>query len=305
MRKKRILCACVALCLLAVPGALAQEPAAASNFEPDEAILSEGSHGEVDQSEMLDLPTVEPLESYDDEGSEITREDIEMAEGIVYDGEGGNGGAGEGDDYVDSSDILPMPDDGSGIFFDNDTEPNQIASANDGLPVPTDVPPVEVGSVQFSALTDSSLGFTFNYPTAWENIPGLHTVCYREVTQDGAFPSRIAISVKRMPHSVQNDILTQELTAYMRTISKQYASSTFQAGKVNTDDTFLGRKALSNTYMAYYGDTEVEGFIIGCAVGKAIVVGHFSATYQNYQSLYNVMRYMFNSAQLLNAKAAE
>ncbi len=292
---KRILSAGLATCCLLFP-ALAEDDISAANFEPDEAILQEGAHGEVDQSDALNLPTVEPLETYDANESEITQEDIDLADGITYDGE--SEGAAQDDDYVDASDILP-DDDPSGIRFDNDTEPNQIAAANDGMPLPTDMPVVDVSSIQFSALTDASLGFTFNYPSAWENIPGLHTVCFREIVDAGDFPARIAISVKRMDHSVEKDVLMDQLTSFMRVVSKQYSSSSFQAGKVNTEDSFMGRRAFSNTYLAYQGETEIEGFIIGCAIGKAIVVGHFSATYEDYQSMYNVMRYMINSAQLL------
>lgn len=286
----------VASILLSSPAmATTQDEISAANFAPDDSMLVEGAHGEVDQSAALGMPTAEPLETYPADDSEITQEDVDLAQGAVYDGQ--SEGAGQNDDYVDPSDLLP--DDSSDIHFDNTNEPNQIADANSGIPVATEMPVVDVNSMQFNALSDASLGFTFNYPASWENIPGLHTVCFREVVESGDYPARIAISVKRMTHTVESDVLVKQLTSFMRTISKQYAASSFQTGRVNMGDSFMGRLAYSNTYLAYYGETEVEGFIIGCAIGKAVVVGHFSATYEDFQSMYNVMRYMFNSCQLL------
>lgn len=299
----RILAALLAAICLVAPAALAttQDEVSAANFAPDDDILVEGDHGEVDQSAAAGLPTVEPLETFAaDESDEITQQDVDMAQGAVYDGQ--SEGAGQNDDYVDPSDLLPSEDEEeSDIHFDNDTEPNQIADANSGIPVPSEMPVVDVHSMQFSALSDASLGFTFNYPTSWENIPGLHTVCFREVVEKGDFPARIAITVKRMTHTVEGDVLIKELTSFMRTISKQYASDTFVPGRVNMSDSFMGRPAYSNTYLAYSGETEVEGFIIGCSIGKVIVVGHFSATYEDYQAMYNVMRYMISSAQVLSS----
>ena len=80
---------------------------------------------------------------------------------------------------------------------------------------------------------------------------------------------------------------------------KQYDAKTFQLGSANSQDTFLGKKAYSNTYLAYSGDTEVKGFIIGRAFGKTMVVFHFCASYEDYTAMESVMRYMLKSVQLV------
>jgi hypothetical protein len=53
---------------------------------------------------------------------------------------------------------------------------------------------VDTSTYQYSALTDTSLGFTFNYPSHWENLPGIYTICFREKVEKGDFPARVAIT---------------------------------------------------------------------------------------------------------------
>ena len=150
---KRILAMLLALGCLLLPAAYAtsQDEVSAANFAPDDELLNEGAHGEVDQSAALGMPTAEPLEPYDaeDDAGEITREDVELAEGAVYDGQ--HEGAVQDDDYVDADDLLPDEDD-SDIHFDNDTEPNQVAYPNIGIQAPHVKPAVDVNSMQFRAL---------------------------------------------------------------------------------------------------------------------------------------------------------
>ena len=98
-------------------------------------------------------------------------------------------------------------------------------------------------------------------------------------------------------------MVTDELTAFVRTIRKQYDSNTFQLGTLNVEDTFLGKQAYSNTYLAYSGETEVKGFVAGCAIGRVLYVFHFSASYEEYTTMERVMRYMLNSVQLEQEEA--
>ena len=263
-----------------------------SYFQPDQTV-EVGSHGEVDQSALLEQSTDESQEGVDineiiaegdmqiEPSEEPSEEDVSFDTSDEYvSGEI----AGSIDKSATEEPVVTTPP--------TEEDPNQVAGNNTARRV-------DVSSVQFSALTDASLGFTFNYPSNWVNIPGIRTVCFHEPVEEGDFPARITISIKTTSHTVENDVLITQLTKFMRTISKQYAAKTFQTGKVNLKDTFFKRTAFSNTYMAYYGDIEVKGFIIGCAIGKSIVVGHFCSTYEDYAPMRSLMRYMFNSAQLL------
>ena len=236
-------------------------PASAQGDVPNYVIeateVPEG-HGEEDQSAALALqPTLEPLETVDP--------------------------AFAGSDEIDIDALL------GGNPEDADSQGGGVDPDNPRV--------IDPNSFQFSALTDTALEFTFNYPSNWQNVPGLFTVCYKESTDSGAFPARIAISRKDLVHSVQDNTLTDELTSFVQVIRKQYDTSTFQMGTVNTNDTFMGRKAYSNTYLAYSGDTEVKGFIIGCAAKKTVMVLHFCAEYDHYAELESVMRYMVNSVK--------
>ena len=278
-------------CLLSPTGRFALAEAGADAGAPAELFAPDvtqevGSHGEVDQSALLDLPTVEPQETIDINA--IIAEE-EMTQGGDAEEDADVPDNGNPEDDVSEAETAPEPAETPVPVLE---DPNQIAGNNTARRV-------DVSSVQFSALKDPSLGFTFNYPSDWVNIPGIRTICFHAPAEEGEFPARITISVKSTAHTVESDVLMTQLQKFMRVISKQYASSTFQAGRVNKKDTFLKRTAFSNTYMAYYGDIEVKGFIIGCGVGKSIVVGHFCSTYEDYAPMKSLMRYMFNSAQLL------
>ena len=261
------------LCAVLLSGCSREEPASAPAdgtgdmpaYTIEQTAVPEG-HGEEDQSRFLEQqPTLEPLIPLD--GAESDVED---------DGEA-----------IDIDALLPDDSDGE----DDAQEPSFIN--------PVDTKVIDPNSYQFSALTDTKLEFTFNYPTGWQNVPGLYTVCYKENRDSDTFPARIAITRKDLVHSVQDNTLTDELTSFVQAIRKQYAADTFQMGTVNTNETFMGRPAYSNTYLAYSGNTEVKGFIIGCAAKKTVMVLHFCADYDHYAELENVMRYMVNSVKAI------
>lgn len=271
---KKLLClmtAC-ALCAIALagcsrssaPGGDTQpDTTQAVDFEPQTTAVPQG-HGEEDQSLLIGDPTAPPAER-------LVQED-----------------ASQDGDYF-SMDALSQ---GDGDAVENP----KLAE----IPIAQDIPgAIDPSTYQFSALIDTSLGFTFNYPAHWENLPGVYTVCFREVAEAGKFPARVAVTAKKLTHTPEGTVLRDELGSYMRTIYRQYDSSTFQTGTANTEDTFLGREAMSNTYLAYSGETEVKGFVIGCSVGKVVYVFHFCASYEDYQALENIMRYMLRSVQLV------
>ena len=54
----------------------------------------------------------------------------------------------------------------------------------------------------------------------------------------------------------------------------------------------------SVTYLAYWGDIEVKGFVIGCAVGRTLYVLHFSASYADYAAMESMLNYIVRSVTL-------
>ena len=226
------------------------------------AVPEEGEHGEEDQSRALEsLPTLEPVETY--APSEAA--------------------SGASDDYYSIDALLNPPAD------------------DDGAPTPQPQAGgvIDPNTYQFSALIDTSLGFTFNYPSHWENVPGVFTVCYREKVEPGDFPARIAITAKKLAHSPEGTVLSDELTSYMHMVHKQYSADRFQVGTPNGEDSFMGKQAYSNTYLAYSGETEIKGFVIGRAVKRTLYVLHFCATYEDYAAMESMMRYMVRSVELV------
>lgn len=269
-----------ALCCLTLTGCGKKSAAPDDGGEPASApaeisseetpVPEEGSHGEEDQSQALaDMPTLAPVETV--------------------------AGEVEGDSGDDSGDYFSVDD------LINQTQADEFDTYDEAAhPQPNaDIEVIDPSTVSFSALTDTTMGFTFNYPSSWVNVPGVYTVCYREMVEPGDFPARVAITGKKLVHSPEGTVITDELTAFVRTIYKQYDANTFQLGTSNSEDTFMGRQAYSNTYLAYSGETEVKGFVIGTNVGKALYVFHFCASYEDYAAMEKLMRYMLKSVELV------
>lgn len=282
MKKLLSLALILALCALAMAGCKKAAPtedapeghfalpAAETTATPDE-----GYHGEEDQSAALQaMPTLEPVVPIGEDGGSPSE------------------GGGTDDYYSIDALLSDVPDEAPA------PEPVPEGSA-DSEATPTKRPAVDTSTYQYSALTDTSLGFTFNYPSHWENVPGVYTVCFREKVEQGDFPARVAITAKRLVHTPDEQVLTDELTSYLRLVHKQYEAASFQAGTPSTEETFLGKPAMSNTYLAYSGENEVKGFIIGTAVGRTMYVLHFCATYEDYAAMESMMRYMVKSAEIV------
>ena len=290
MKKLLSLALVIALCAVALCGC--KKSAEAPEETPQEEQFlpgapevtetpDEGYHGEEDQSAALEqMPTLAPVEPAD------------------------NVPASEDDEYFSLSGVK----EGSGEDA-AEPEPEQTPQGEapaegeapaDGEASPTSRPVVDTSTYQFSALTDTSLGFTFNYPSHWENMPGIYTICFREKVEAGDFPARVAITAKRLVHTPDDEVMVEQLSEYMRLVRKQYDPHTFQAGTVNGEETFLGKRAMSNTYLAYSGENEVKGFIIGAAVGRVVFVFHFCATYDDYAAMESMMRYMVKSCEIVD-----
>ena len=156
---------------------------------------------------------------------------------------------------------------------------------------------IDLSAYNFSTISDTSLGFTFSYPSQWKNNPGVYTVCYREEVEEGDFPARVAITRKKLTHTADADGITEELKSYLKTIYKQYDAKTFEVGSLNKSIQFMGQKGYSTTYLAFSGETEVKGFVICCQIERTLYVFHFSASYSDYLSMEGIMQYMCKSVK--------
>ena len=157
---------------------------------------------------------------------------------------------------------------------------------------------IDTNAYQYTQVEDENIDFTFNVPAHWQLVPGIYTVCYREEVTDGDFPARLAITRKKLVHTPDDRALLEQLSSYMKMVGKQYDKATFQTSVPNHDDSFMGRKAFSNTYLAYWGDIEVKGFVIGCAVQRTLYVLHFCASYADYTAMESMLNYIVRSVTL-------
>lgn len=147
----------------------------------------------------------------------------------------------------------------------------------------------------FEMLTDTSMGFVYAHPTEWVNLPGKSTVCYREAVEADDFPARVAVTKKEFAHTPKSSAVLKEFQSYAHIIYKQYDSSTFEFGDLNSDASFMGQSAYEITYLAYSGNIEVKGYMISCAIGHTMYVFHFCAAYDDYQQLQSAMTRMRDS----------
>ena len=246
-------------------------------------VPEEGGHGEEDQSQVLaNMPTLAPAQPIEGAADDDYVDD---------DDEDDDDDDVDDDDYYSMEALLNPSDDAQAPDVSG-----ELALQNTPMPRSNVIDP---NTLSYIALSDPDMKLTFNYPSNWVNVPGVFTVCYREMVEPGDFPARVAISAKRLVHSPEGTVVSDELTEFVRVIRKQYDANTFQLGTPNSEDTFMGKQALSNTYLAYSGETEVKGFIIGQSIGRVLYVFHFSASYDDYTAMERVMRYMLNSVQII------
>ena len=248
-----------------------------ADFSPSEApgyTITDGSSFEGVDGIGEAQPTARPVET-------LSPEDLALAagKGALSQAEY----TGEDDDVgIDTGDIV------LGTYDEDSDNGSTHASAS----------VIDTNAYQFSAIVDENIDFTFNYPSHWVNVPGVYTICFRESVEEGDFPARVAITRKRLVHTPDDAALMDELVSYMKRISTQYDRKTFQTSTPDREAVFMGRRAFSNTYLAYWGSIEVKGFVVGCAVGRTMYVFHFCASYGDYLAMENMMQYMLKSCKI-------
>ena len=230
-----------------------------------------------------DQPTPEPVETLPPETLELEMRNAGMeAEG----GEGANDASGGDSGGFDVNAASGGEDIALGTY-DEATDTAQHAAPS----------LIDTNSYQYSAVMDENVDYTFYYPSHWQNVPGIYTICFREPVEKGDFPARIAVTRKRLVHTPDDEALMDQLISYIKSIRKQYDKATFQTSTPNKEDTFMGQRAFSNTYLAYWGDVEVKGFVIGTAIERTLYVFHFSATYADYLAMQNMLQYIVKSVK--------
>lgn len=152
----------------------------------------------------------------------------------------------------------------------------------------------------YAALTNTSFGFTFNYPTEWENLPGKHTACFRQTANAGDFPARVAVTKKTLAHKPKNsNVVLKQFQSYAQYVYAQYDPKTFEFGELNSSAKFMGQTAFEITYLAYSGSVEVEGYMICCSVESNLYVFHFCAPRADFEAMTSVMTRMRDSVSVV------
>ena len=164
---------------------------------------------------------------------------------------------------------------------------------------PTPEPAQTTHSYTLTALTDTSFGFVFAYPTGWKNLPGKHTICFREDADSASFPARVAITKKTFAHTPKSSKVLDQFKAYAQTVLAQYNSDSIELGDLNSNARFLGQTAHEITYLAYSGDIEVKGYMICCSVDHDIYVFHFCCAYDDYAAMESMISQMRDTVTIV------
>ena len=147
-------------------------------------------------------------------------------------------------------------------------------------------------------MTNDELGIHISYPVNWQNQPGRSTICYLQTNTDGAYPARVCVTMKKLAHSCNDTKAQAQLVSYLKKLREQYDASTFEVDlNLDTETLFMGRKAMSTTYLAYDGETEIKGYVILTYFDKYVYCYHFLCGYDDYSKYESAIRYMRDSAQ--------
>lgn len=171
--------------------------------------------------------------------------------------------------------------------------------ATEATPEPAPTQDNSLATYTFQTLSDTSFGFVFTYPTTWVNSPGKHTVCFSEPAEEGSVPARVAITRKEMVHKPDAERVLEQFKEYGEVIKGQYEAKTFEWGTLNEEARFMGNTAYEIPYLAYSGDTEIQGYLACTAVDYTIYVFHFYCPYDEYGSLKNLMTMMRDSVKVV------
>ena len=274
--------ACILLCMSltgcsdgsSVSSAPTQQP----NFLPDATALpvDSGSAAEVLQTQ----PTAEPIFAIPAE------EDTEEEPLFGLDTET----ATEEPLFGLDEETLPSVEDAT-------AEPTEEPTPEPTMtPAPTVYSPY--ASYTYASLMDTSFGFVLNYPSTWRNLPGKYTVCFEEITGEGDFPARVAVTRKKLPHKPSSETLAKQFQAYVQQVCSQYDPKTFELSDLNSNTTFMKRDGYSIGYLAYSGDTEVQGYMCCCAIDYTVYVFHFCSTYEDFEPMKPVLTRIRDSVSL-------
>lgn len=151
----------------------------------------------------------------------------------------------------------------------------------------------------YSTVGNLGLEFSFSYPANWNNLPGRSTVCYVQPMAEGVkYPARVAVTMKKLPHRGTDSKVKDEFASFFKFISSQYDEETFEANlALNTKTKFMGRKAMSTTYLAYDGEQEIKGYAICTYFERYMFVFHFLCAYEDYNDFLPAMQFMRDSVR--------
>ena len=151
----------------------------------------------------------------------------------------------------------------------------------------------------YTEVSNTGLGFRFNYPTGWNNIPGRSTVCFVQPLENGTvYPARVAVTMKQVAHKLKTDTAQEQFVEYLQVLMSQYDEKTFEVDDVlDTETKFMGNKAFSTTYLAYDGDQEIQGYVIMTWFEKYLFCYHFLCAYEDFGAFTSAMYTMRDSVQ--------
>lgn len=146
-------------------------------------------------------------------------------------------------------------------------------------------PNSDVAAYDYVSLTEGS--FTMMYPSHWERVPGVNTICFVEPVSDDTIPARITLTKKTISKSVDNKVKLEQFSAYFETILAGFDSH--EVSKLDKEQEFLGDKeAYAATYTARKGEKLYKGFAIMANKGKTFCVYHFRCAETDYDRMASV-----------------
>lgn len=175
----------------------------------------------------------------------------------------------------------------------------------DIVPFSTPTPQPNTNIKNYSTISGTGLGFKFDYPSDWVNIPGRSTVCYVQPMDEGTvYPARVAVTMKKLAHACDDLDAQNELVEYLKLLMTQYDETTFKVSKeMDTSTKFMGKSAMGATYLAYDGEQEIKGYVILTYFERYVYCFHFLCAYEDYDAFDTAMRRIRDSVQVEQTEA--
>lgn len=167
------------------------------------------------------------------------------------------------------------------------SQPPEVQDAvDDNAAAVTPPPNSDVAAYKYASLTEGS--FTMMYPSHWERVPGVNTICYVEPVSDDTIPARVTLTKKTVSGSVDSKIKLEQFSSYFENILAGFDSH--EVGKLDKEQQFLGDKeAYAATYTAQKGDRLYKGYAVMANKGKTFCVFHFRCAETDYDRMASVM----------------